>query len=64
MVIYDYYQKLKTDEEKKKFREIVMRRMGISQSSFYYKFTRDSFRPVERKVINDIIKKFEKCLKG
>lgn len=55
MVILDYYSLLPTREDKAAFRDEVIRRTGISFSSFWRKLREDSWRTAERKLIETLI---------
>lgn len=54
MVFRDQYNKL-TKLQKNELRERVIKESGISFPTFYYKLRTDSFKPLEMKLINDII---------
>ena len=56
MVFKDYYQSL--DEESKiALRDRILSETGMSYPSFYYKLANDTFKPLERKLINELISK-------
>lgn len=57
MVISDYYyQELESNAERISFRTVVLRRTGMSYSTFYTKLAKDNFKQAEREVITTIIK--------
>ncbi len=58
MVISDYYyNELKSRKERAAFRNEVLIRTGMQYTSFYVKIKHDSWKPLEREAILDIINK-------
>ena len=55
MVFRDHYNKL-TDGQKDIIRKRVLEESGMAYATFYYKLRTDSFKPLEMKLITDIIK--------
>lgn len=55
MVILDYYTLLPTREAKAAFRDEVIRRTGISFSSFWRKLRENSWRTSERTLVESMI---------
>lgn len=55
MVFKDYYSSL-CNVEKEILRNAIMAESGMSYPTFYYKLRNDSFKPLELKFIDNIIK--------
>lgn len=54
MVFRDHYDKL-SDEQKDTLRKRVLEASGMAYATFYWKLRRDSFKPLEMKLINEIM---------
>lgn len=54
MVFRDHYDKL-TDTQKEMVRRRVLEESGMAYATFYYKLRTDSFKPLEMKLITEII---------
>lgn len=54
MVFRDHYDKL-SDEQKDILRKRVIEESGMAYATFYYKLRTDSFKPLEMKLITEII---------
>lgn len=54
MVFRDHYDKL-TDAQKEMVRRRVLEESGMAYATFYYKLRTDSFKPLEMKLITEII---------
>lgn len=54
MVFRNQYEKL-SDVQKDLLRKRVIEESGMAYATFYYKLRTDSFKPLEIKLINDII---------
>lgn len=54
MVFRNQYEKL-SDVQKDLLRKRVIEESGMAYATFYYKLRTDSFKPLEMKLINDII---------
>lgn len=54
MVFRDHYNKL-TDTQKDIVRKRVLEESGMAYATFYYKLRTDSFKPLEMKLITEII---------
>ena len=59
MAIRNYYDSL-SKEGKATLRNEIIKALGVSLPTFYYKLRNDSFRPVEQKAVKRIISKFVK----
>lgn len=55
MVFKDHYNSL-SDKKKGKVRNTIIERSGMSYTTFYYKLRYNTFRPLELKLINDVLK--------
>lgn len=55
MVISDYYKSIPYVELKAKFRDEVIKRIGITRETFYVKLRKNKWRPGEREIIQSII---------
>lgn len=54
MVFRNQYEKL-SDVQKDLLRKRVIEESGMAYATFYYKLRTDSFKPLEMKLISDII---------
>lgn len=54
MVFRDHYDKL-SDVQKDILRKRVLEESGMAYATFYYKLRTDSFKPLEMKLITEII---------
>lgn len=54
MVFRDHYDKL-SDEQKDTLRKRVLEASGMAYATFYWKLRNDSFKPLEMKLINEIM---------
>lgn len=57
MVFRDHYDKL-SDVQKDILRKRVLEESGMAYATFYYKLRTDSFKPLEMKLITEIINSF------
>lgn len=55
MSFRNYYSEL-TDDKKEEIRNAILSESGMSYPTFYYKLRNNSFKPLEIKMINEIIK--------
>ena len=55
MEFKDYYA-AQTDNKKEEIRNAILIESGMSYTTFYYKLRNNSFKPLEIKMINEIIK--------
>lgn len=53
----DYYSKL-SDDEKEEIRNAILSESGMSYTTFYYKLRNNSFKPLELKMIDEIVSTF------
>lgn len=54
MVFRNHYDRL-TDIQKEELRKRVIEESGMSYPAFYYKLRNNSFKPLEMRLINEII---------
>lgn len=54
MVFRDHYDKL-SEEQKDTLRKRVIEESGMAYATFYWKLRYDSFKPLEMKLINEIM---------
>nr|DAM35948.1 MAG TPA: Transcriptional regulator FleQ factor, AAA+, ATPase, c-di-GMP [Caudoviricetes sp.] len=54
MAFRDYYDTL-SDDAKEAVRSRILEESGMSYTTFYYKLRNNTFKPLERKLIDNII---------
>ena len=55
MVFRDHYNGL-SDKEKEEVRNTIIGQSGMSYTTFYYKLRYNTFKPLELKLIDDVLK--------
>lgn len=58
MVLKYQYDAL-SEESKVEFREAYMSKSGMPYTTFYYKLRTDSFRPLEKKLFEELLKDYD-----
>lgn len=54
-MVFKYYYTNLSDKQKETIRNAILSESGMSYTTFYYKLRNDSFKPLELKLIKNII---------